>query len=662
MSTILPINIDDLLHYRGVESPRVELKASWNEGPTAIQVLHSICAFANDFQNLNGGYIVIGVAEEKGVAQLPPVGLPPTDIDKIQRWIRGRCQVLDPVYQPILSPEVVDGCHILVIWAPGSDNRPHQAPEALEKSARKYYIRLGSETVEAKGSLLTQLLQLTAKIPFDDRRALEVPIEKVRETKVREFLADIRSGLLNEPDTREIYRRMQISMRINAHDVPRNIGLLMFSDDPEEWFRGARIEVVQFSGDASGNVIEERTFKGPLHQQIRDCLTYLRTFSTQHLEKLGDQPEVKGWVSYPLPAMEESVVNAIYHRSYEGEPEPTKVYLYPDRMEIISYPGPVPGIEVKHLQPSRSLPPVPARNRRIGEFLKELRLAEGRGTGIPKVFRVMEQNGSPRPQFDFDDSRSFFRVTLPAHPEYLAISALRDAAHLRAVGEDIGARERLQEALRDQPQSGTLAAALIEDFARSGDLESARKIFDYFMRETGTANAPRAVMAMSGAYLNAHLIPEAKTALDRLPSLLAPHEAFEAAILERRAGRQDRAHRYFERAGDAVFHDVRALHEYAQTKIRLAQEVPRSRGLRSYSQDARRRLLREAQEMLQRVLQMDAPPTRHAWAWFDLGRVLRWLRAPTSEIRNAFENAKQLIPDEKRFQMALEELDDRRQR
>jgi ATP-dependent DNA helicase RecG len=80
------------------------------------------------------------------------------------------------------------------------------------------------------------------------------------------------------------------------------------------------------------------------------------------------------------------------------------------------YPGPAPGIQQQHLNGDQPLPPVPARNRRIGEFLKELKLAEGRGTGIPKVRRAMQQNGSPPPQFDFDEVRSYFRVVLPIHP------------------------------------------------------------------------------------------------------------------------------------------------------------------------------------------------------------------------------------------------------
>jgi ATP-dependent DNA helicase RecG len=50
------------------------------------------------------------------------------------------------------------------------------------------------------------------------------------------------------------------------------------------------------------------------------------------------------------------------------------------------------------------------------------------------------------PRFDFDEARSYFRVTLPAHPEYKAILALQDVEYLKAVGDGDGALQRLQEA------------------------------------------------------------------------------------------------------------------------------------------------------------------------------------------------------------------------
>ena len=49
------------------------------------------------------------------------------------------------------------------------------------------------------------------------------------------------------------------------------------------------------------------------------------------------------------------------------------------------------------------------RNRRVGEFLKELDLAEGRSTGIPKILRAMRNNGSLPPVFESDDDRTWFR-------------------------------------------------------------------------------------------------------------------------------------------------------------------------------------------------------------------------------------------------------------
>ena len=41
--------------------------------------------------------------------------------------------------------------------------------------------------------------------------------------------------------------------------------------------------------------------------------------------------------------------------------------------------------------------------------------AEGRSTGIPKVLRVMEENGSPAPEFETDEDRTYFLIRLPVH-------------------------------------------------------------------------------------------------------------------------------------------------------------------------------------------------------------------------------------------------------
>ena len=48
------------------------------------------------------------------------------------------------------------------------------------------------------------------------------------------------------------------------------------------------------------------------------------------------------------------------------------------------------------------------RNRRIGEFLKELHLTDGRNTGFKKIIDALKRNGSPLPEFETDESHDYY--------------------------------------------------------------------------------------------------------------------------------------------------------------------------------------------------------------------------------------------------------------
>ena len=48
------------------------------------------------------------------------------------------------------------------------------------------------------------------------------------------------------------------------------------------------------------------------------------------------------------------------------------------------------------------------RNRRIGDFLKELHLTEGRNTGFRKILHAIKANGSPLPEFETDEYHDYF--------------------------------------------------------------------------------------------------------------------------------------------------------------------------------------------------------------------------------------------------------------
>ncbi len=423
MSALLPTNLRALLGGRRAESARLELKARWDPETTGPQALATICAFANDHLHLNGGYLVLGVAEEEGRAVLPPRGLSDPDMQAAAKWIRGACNRLDPAYQPVVSPEAMDGRNVLVVWAPASELRPHSAPGGRRRE-RMFWIRLGAETVDAAANgLLPALLRQTARVPWDDRRAEDAAVADLREARVREFLRDVGSRLQEFADPLDTYRRMRITTRVKEHDAPRNVGLLFFADDPSRWFRGAAIELARFPDGPAASTLDEHAFRGGLADQLRRCLTHLESLSEVRVEKSPDTPFARRTARWPAAAVREALVNAVYHRSYEADaPDPVKVYVYPDRMTITSYPGPAPGIEAEHFEPGAPRPNVPARNRRIGEFLKDLELAEARLTGLDKIHAAMERNGSPPPRFEFDEGRTYFTVVLPVHRAHCGLA------------------------------------------------------------------------------------------------------------------------------------------------------------------------------------------------------------------------------------------------
>jgi len=435
----LPFNLDDVIHRRRIEDNRVEYKATWNK-VIAAAVVKTVCAFANDLLNLNGGYILLGIEEEEGRPILPPVGLDHLNLDKVQKEIYGVCKKINPPYQPIVYPVPYQDRLVVLIWASAGETRPYQAPEdaTSKKSPPQWFIRQGPMTVVALGETLRQLMETTGRTPFDDRRSLQARLEDLSPALVRRFLHEIKSDLIDaDPPVSDydLYERLRLTTPVNGHKVPRNVALLFFNLDPDQFFPGARIEVVVFPDDAAGDLLIERVFRGPLPDQIREALESLRGIAgVEIVQKVETRPEANRFYAYPMAAVEEALVNAVYHRGYDGPPEPVKVYVYPRRIEITSYPGPVAGVKLEQLRPGTPGTTAPARNRRIGELLKEIRLAEARNTGIPKIQRKLRENGSPEATFDFDEARTYYRTTLHMHPRYPDWHVMSNTSGIPGVG------------------------------------------------------------------------------------------------------------------------------------------------------------------------------------------------------------------------------------
>ena len=197
---------------------------------------------------------------------------------------------------------------------------------------------------------------------------------------------------------------------------------MMFSDNPAKFFKQTQVEIVMFPEGREinpDNIIEIPPIKGPVPKMIADTLNYLRTnVIKEHIFKPSDNERSIKRFNYPFQALEEAVVNALYHRNYR-EREPVEITIEPDKISILSYSGPDMSISMQAIKEAKSLRSRRYRNRRLGEFLKELDLTEGRATGIPTIQKTLAENGSQPAKIETDESRTFFLIDIPCHPDFI---------------------------------------------------------------------------------------------------------------------------------------------------------------------------------------------------------------------------------------------------
>lgn len=442
----LPVSIERLLRGDVVESTRVEFKGAFNPNP----VMHTICAFANDIDNIGGGYLVIGVDEKDSSPVLPPRGVERFSIDATLQQLHNLCHLIEPLYQPIVEPVQFQGAWVIVIWVPGGFGRPYKVPKdvhAKDKSNKRYYIRKFSSTVIASPEEEKELFYASSVIPFDDQPNLAAHVDDLSRQLLREHLREVGSDLYAQSETMEtvdIARCMQLLAGPPEDQHPRNVGILMFSERIESYFQHARIEIVDLP-DPTGEGMTEQVFRGPIQYQLSSALSYMgghviqkRTF------KHDDTPVAEVVSNYPYAAVEELLSNAVYHRSYQI-PEPITVRITPEAMEITSFPGFDRSITQERID-TYDLRCDRYRNRRIGDFLKELGLSEGRNTGFPKALAALEANGSSRPTFRMDEGRGYLTVRIEVHPAFAPKPRTLSA-------KEIEFRARIDEALRMGPLS-----------------------------------------------------------------------------------------------------------------------------------------------------------------------------------------------------------------
>lgn len=448
----IPTNIKTLLEGRVVEWARIEYKESWK--PEAS--LKTICAFANDLDNWGGGYLLIGVEETDGRPKFPVKGVPLGQVDNIMKDLLNKCKQIKPDYLPIVEPVEYKGKTIIVVWCPGGPTRPYKSPsdfiyksgKAFATKENTYYIRKMSSTIAPSELEISELFSLANNVPFDDRINHGAELDDLNITLIKSYLREIGSSLYSVADQmgfEELCMSMGISNTMPEYMKPKNVGLLFFSMNPEKFIPYAQIEIVSFPDGVGGDNIIEKYFKGPLHQQLREALQYIQNVViTDQIIKYPHRAEADHVFNYPYAAIEEALANAVYHKGYDVR-EPIEVRIERNKIEILSFPGPdrsitKEGLREYHVNNRRY------RNRRIGEFLKELHLTEGRNTGFQKILDAIRRNGSPAPEFETDDDYTYFISRFFIHPLFIQNS-------VENIGEPIDSAQNSETSTQEMKTS-----------------------------------------------------------------------------------------------------------------------------------------------------------------------------------------------------------------
>lgn len=257
------------------------------------------------------------------------------------------------------------------------------------------------------------------RTPFDDKGNPDISVDDISPMLVLDYLKKVDSKLVTDfhkVPIEDILDKMDLFTGPTERRMLKNVAAMMFCENPAKFFPYTQMDIVLFPNGLEqdpSNMIEIPKISGPVPYMIKATLDYLKTnLIKERIIKPKDKAESEKFFNYPYQAFEEAVVNALYHRDYQ-EREPVEIRIEPQGVAILSYAGPDRSISMEAIQKAKLLKARRYRNRRLGDFLKELDLSEGRATGIPTIQDELCKNGSLPARIETDDARSYFLIEIP---------------------------------------------------------------------------------------------------------------------------------------------------------------------------------------------------------------------------------------------------------
>lgn len=335
------------------------------------------------FANTLGGDLYFGLNEEGKVLRLGK-----KEVERIARSVYAFCSAeTDPVMLDLVSTKVMaadaGGYLLRTTVLPGQDR-----PYALkgERYTGGAYVRDGSVTVTATE-------------------------EELREM-IRDSASESRESRLSRRTDLTFGEAAAVFRKYNVDFSPAHLRHLRLADDNGHFTllgellsdqNRTRLVIGTFSRDAAS--LSAHTLSGSLLRQIDRAFDLFAEMNPEIFHKT-DGLANRHYFAWPPKALREALVNCAVHRDY-AEPEPTKVSVFPNRFEFLSY-GSIPGrlsVEDIVLEGVSK-----CRNEHLADILRRLGWMENYGSGFPMIWREYANSGvEPK----LEATRRVFRIVLP---------------------------------------------------------------------------------------------------------------------------------------------------------------------------------------------------------------------------------------------------------
>jgi len=320
------------------------------------------------FANMQGGTVLIGVNDR---AEL--IGVPNTV--GYEEWVMNiACNNIYPPLQVQFEWHTIESVKIAAINVPKGKNKPYQTLSG------KYYIRVGSTNRIASVEELMRLFQESGVFHYDAVGVDKTTENNLNLAKVDAYFKRYEINFNDEPAQIKIQLLKNSDILTDEGTLTLG-GLLTFGINPERYLFQSGIIFAHFAGNQmDAELIDRQEINGTLDYLINTASAVIKNNIAMPSGIIGNL-RIDKKVAYPDQVFRELITNACLHRNYAIHGSKIRIFMFDDRIEIMS-PGRVPNsVSLEKILAGVSY----ARNPIVAKFMANLRFTDIMGRGIPYV-------------------------------------------------------------------------------------------------------------------------------------------------------------------------------------------------------------------------------------------------------------------------------------